>query len=171
MGSGRGRYDDWGDALAEGNAPTRSRAVAYGHPGDREGAEPYDAEDAEDGDDGYDDDVTETVDAGGGSIVTPLRVLALVGLLAGAGLVAYGIFVDRSATQVPIFVAGLVVAGVTFIVMALASARAAVAAARQRRSGRSFFLALFGGGCAMAAAGCLAAAAVLALVYGSTPSA
>jgi hypothetical protein len=101
--------------------------------------------------------------------ITPLRVVLLAGLLVGSGLAAYGLL-ERGASQVPILVAGLVLLGGTLLATSFFALRAAIDAARDGRNGRSFFVALFAGGCTLAAAGCLGGAVVLALLYGSAPS-
>jgi hypothetical protein len=105
-----------------------------------------------------------------GGAVTPIRVLLAVGLLVGTAMVGLGV-VERGASQVPIVVGGGIVLGASFLAVSAVALLAAIEAARYGSAGRSFFLALFGGGCTLAAAGCLGGAVVLALLYGSTPGA
>jgi hypothetical protein len=103
----------------------------------------------------------------------PLALLfvLLIGLVAGSGLVVYGMFVDRSRTQVPVLVSGFMVLGFVFVALAAASAVSSVRSARDGRGARAVWIALLGGLMCLAAAGNLGAGVVLALLYGSTPGA
>ena len=102
-----------------------------------------------------------------GGRVTPFRVAIAIALVGSIALMAYGLFVDRSGSQIPILVSGLAVFGLTLLVLAIAGAATSVRAAREGRGGRSFARALLGGFCALGAAGSLAAAVVLALLWRS----
>jgi hypothetical protein len=105
-----------------------------------------------------------------GNAITPVRVLLAAGLLVGTAMVGLGV-VERGASQVPILVGAGLVLGASFLAVSAVTLLAAIEAARDGSPGRSFVLALFGGGCTLAAAGCLGGAVVLALLYGSTPGA
>ena len=105
------------------------------------------------------------------TVPLPLLFVLLVGLVAGSGLVLYGMFVDRSRTQVPMLVSGFLVLGLVFSALAAASAVSSVRSARDGRAGRAVWVALLGGLMCLAAAGNLGAGVVLALLYGSTPGA
>jgi uncharacterized membrane protein len=107
----------------------------------------------------------------GRTVPLPLLFVLLLAVVAGAGVVLYGMFVDRSRTQVPLLVSGLVVLGLAFLVLAVASIVSAVRSGRDGRGGRAFLVALLGGLFCLAAAGNLGAGVVLALLYGSTPGA
>ena len=92
------------------------------------------------------------------------RTLFAVAFLGAAALIAWGI-VDRGDTQVPILVTGLLVLALTFVSLAVAGAIGAYRWGRAGHTARAFWHALLGGLAVMAAWGCLAAAAVLALLY------
>ncbi len=90
--------------------------------------------------------------------------LFLVAFLGSLAFLAWGVF-DRSSGQVAILVAGLLVLSLTLASLAVAGAITAYRAAREGNGARAFWAALGGGLVALAAWGCLAAAAVLALLY------
>jgi uncharacterized protein YqgC (DUF456 family) len=90
--------------------------------------------------------------------------LFLIAFLGSLVFLAWGI-VDRSSNQVAVLVAGLLVLALTLASLAVAGAITAYRAAREGKSARAFWAALLGGLVALAAWGCLAAAAVLALLY------
>lgn len=90
--------------------------------------------------------------------------LFLVAFLGSLAFLAWGI-VDRSSGQVAILVAGLLVLSLTLASLAVAGAITAYRAAQEGNGARAFWAALGGGLVALAAWGCLAAAAVLALLY------
>jgi hypothetical protein len=89
--------------------------------------------------------------------------VAVVGSLV---LIAFGL-ANRTASQIPILAAGLAVLGLTFAAMAVACVVTIVRAGRDGRSARAFWAALGGGLAVVIAAGCLAAAIVLSMVWGS----
>ena len=90
----------------------------------------------------------------------------LVAVIGSALLIAYGI-VDRTATQIPILAAGLAVLGLSLGAVAVACVVTIVRAGRDGRAAMAFWAALAGGVVVVAAAGCLAAAIVMAMVWGS----
>jgi hypothetical protein len=92
------------------------------------------------------------------------RTLFLVAFLGSAVFLAWGI-VDRGRNQVAFLVAGLLVIALTFASLAVGGAMTAYRAGREGRGARAFWAALLGGMAALAAWGCLATAAVLALLY------
>lgn len=98
--------------------------------------------------------------------VTPFRVVMAVAVLGSLALIAFGL-VERTASQIPILVAGLTVLGLTFAAMAVACVVTVVRAGRDGRTALAFWSALAGGVAVVAAAGCLASAVVLAMVWGS----
>lgn len=99
-------------------------------------------------------------------LVTPFRAAMLVALLGSALFIVFGI-IDRTASQIPILSAGLAVLGLTFGAGAVACVVTIVRAGRDGRTAMAFWAALAGGAAVVAAAGCLAAAVVLAMVWGS----
>jgi len=92
------------------------------------------------------------------------RTLVLIAFLGAAVFLGWGIL-DRGRNQVAILVAGLLVMALIFASLAVAGAMTAYRAGRAGRGARAFWAALLGGLAALAAWGCLAAAAVLALLY------
>lgn len=99
-------------------------------------------------------------------LLTPFRAVVLVAIIGSSLLLAFGI-VDRTATQIPILVAGLAVLSLTFAAIAVACVVNLVRAGRDGRSARAFWAALTGGVAVVVAAACMAAAVVLAMVWGS----
>lgn len=99
--------------------------------------------------------------------LTPARFLFLLAVLAAAGVIAYGLLIDRGRTQIPFLVSGMAMMGLALIALALLGAASAVRAGRSGRTARAFAWALVGGFCALAAAGSLASAVVLALIWTS----
>lgn len=99
-------------------------------------------------------------------LLTPFRVAMLVAVIGSALLIAYGV-VDRTATQIPILAAGLAVLGLSLGAVAVACVVTIVRAGRDGRAAVAFWAALAGGVVVVAAAGCLAAAIVMAMVWGS----
>jgi hypothetical protein len=92
------------------------------------------------------------------------RTLLLVAFLGSLAFLAWGI-ISRGSNQVAILVAGLLILTLTFASLAVGGAMTAYRAAREGHGARAFWAALLGGAAALAAWGCLAAAAVLALLY------
>jgi len=103
-------------------------------------------------------------------LLTPFRAVMLVALIGSGLLIILGI-IDRTATQIPILAAGLAVLGLTFGAIAIACVVTIVRAGRDGRTALAFWSALAGGAAVVAAAGCLAAAVVLAMVWGSATGA
>ena len=99
-------------------------------------------------------------------LLTPFRAVVLVALIGSGLLLVFGI-VDRTATQIPILVAGLAVLSLTFAAIAVACVVNLVRAGREGRSSTAFWAALAGGVAVLIAAGCMAAAVILAMVWGS----
>jgi hypothetical protein len=97
--------------------------------------------------------------------ITATRVILLVAVLGSVGYFVYALTV-RDATQIPMLASGAAVLGIVFAAVALAGAIETVRAARDDRPGRSVVAAVFGGVAGIVAFGCLAAAAVLALLWG-----
>ena len=96
--------------------------------------------------------------------VTPTRIMLAVAVLGSVGYLAYAITV-RDATQIPMLASGAAVLGLVFAALGIAGAVETVRAARADRPGRSVAAAIVGGIAAVVAFGCLAAAAVLALLW------
>ena len=99
--------------------------------------------------------------------ITPARVFLVVALLGGLGFLAYSIFF-RDALQVPLMATGFAVVGIVFAIAAIMSIGAVVTAGRESRDGAAFFTALFGGFLAVAALMCLAAAAIMSMIWSGT---
>ena len=93
-----------------------------------------------------------------------------IALLGSTILIVIGL-VNRTAGQIPILAAGLAVLGLTFGAISVACVVNIVRAGRDGRAARAFWAALAGGVAVIIAAGCLAAAVVLALVWGSASGA
>jgi hypothetical protein len=94
----------------------------------------------------------------------------LVAVIGSGLLIGFGI-IDRTASQIPILASGLAVLGLSFGAIAVACVVTIVRAGREGRSAAAFWAALAGGMFVVAAAGCLAAAVVLAMVWGSASGA
>lgn len=92
------------------------------------------------------------------------RTLFLVAFIGSLAFLGWGMF-SRGSNQVAILVAGLLIMALVMASLALAGAIAAYRAGRERRGARAFWMALLGGVAAVAAWGCVAAAAVLSLLY------
>jgi hypothetical protein len=103
-------------------------------------------------------------------LLTPFRAVMLVALIGSSLLIAFGM-IDRTATQIPILAAGLAVLGITFGAIAIACVVTIVRAGRDGRTALAFWAALGGGAAVVATAGCLAAAVVLAMLWGSASGA
>ena len=99
-------------------------------------------------------------------LLTPFRAVVAAAAVGSTGLIVYGL-INRTPSQIPILAAGLAVLGLTFGAVAVACVVTIVRAGRHGRSALAFWAALAGGAAAVAAAGCMAAALVLALVWGS----
>jgi hypothetical protein len=93
-----------------------------------------------------------------------VRIMLLLAMLAGAGVAAYGLFVDKSGQAIALATAGLFVLGVALAVSGFLAGMSAVANGRAGRGVRATLLALLGGLFMIAAAGSLAGAVVFAVV-------
>lgn len=93
-----------------------------------------------------------------------VRIMLLLAMIAGAGVAAYGLFVDKSGQAIAFATAGLLVLGVALAVGGFLLGMSAVGNGRVGRSGRATLLALLGGLFMIAAAGALAGAVVFAVV-------
>lgn len=103
-------------------------------------------------------------------LLTPFRAVVGIALLGSSVLVVVGL-VNCTAGQIPILAAGLAVLGLTFGAISIACVVNIVRAGREGRAARAFWAAMAGGVAVVIAAGCLAAAVVLALVWGSAAGA
>jgi hypothetical protein len=99
--------------------------------------------------------------------ITPARVFLLVALLGGVGFLAYSIFI-RDALQVPLMASGFAVVGIVLAVAAVMSIGAVISAGRESRDAAAFFTALLGGFLAVGALMCLAAAAIMSMIWSGT---
>jgi hypothetical protein len=99
-------------------------------------------------------------------LVTPFRAVVSAAIVGASALIIWGL-VNRTPSQIPILASGLAVLGLTFGAVAVACVVTIVRAGRAGRSATAFWAALAGGAAVVAAAGCMAAALVLALVWGS----
>jgi hypothetical protein len=97
--------------------------------------------------------------------LTPFRFAAAIALIGSAVATTYALFVERTAVQVPILVSGLVVLGITLLVLAVSGAARAIRMAEDDRAAAAFFAALLGGLCALGGAGALGSAIVFALIW------
>jgi len=97
--------------------------------------------------------------------ITVTRVILVVAVVGSAGYLVYAITV-RDANQIPMLASGAAVLGLVFAALAIAGVAETVRAARADRPGRSVVAAVVGGVAAIIALGCLAGAAVLALLWG-----
>ena len=96
----------------------------------------------------------------------PSGTVVVAAVVGSCVLIVYGL-INRTPSQIPILAAGLAVLGLTFGAVAVACVVTIVRAGRDGRSALAFWAALAGGAAVVAAAGCMAAALVLALVWGS----
>ena len=95
------------------------------------------------------------------------RVRVAVGIaLAGSLIFVFWGLIDRSGTQVPILVSGLLILGLTFAALAVTGAIGAYRAGVDGEGARAFWAALVGGLAVLLAFGCLTAAVLLALLWG-----
>lgn len=99
-------------------------------------------------------------------LLTPFRAVVSAAVVGSSVLIVYGL-INRTPSQIPILAAGLAVLGLTFGAVAVACVVTIVQAGRDGRSARAFWAAIAGGAAVVAGAGCMAAALVLALVWGS----
>lgn len=93
-----------------------------------------------------------------------VKLMLLFAIIAGAGVAAYGLFVDKSGQAIAFATAGLLVLGVALVLSGFLLGMSAVANGRVGRAGRATGLAFLGGLSMLAAAGALAGAVVFAVV-------
>ena len=91
-----------------------------------------------------------------------VRVLLLVALVGSAAVVFYGLFMDRTGQAIALTVAGLIVLGVTSVVISVGLAIGAISAGQDGRGIRGTAGAFLGGLFALGAAASLAGA----FIYG-----
>jgi len=93
-----------------------------------------------------------------------VKVMLLLAMVAGAGIAAYGLFLDKSGQAIAFATAGLFVLGVALLISGFIAGMSAVSNGRAGRGGWATLLALIGGVFMIAAAGALAGAVVFAVV-------
>ena len=93
-----------------------------------------------------------------------VKLMLLLAIIAGAGVAAYGLFVDKSGQAIAFATAGLFVLGVALAVSGFLLGTSAVSAGRDGRGGRAIVVAFVGGLFMLAAAAALAGAVVFAVV-------
>ena len=91
-----------------------------------------------------------------------VRIILLLALVGSAAVVFYGLFMDRTGQAIALTVAGLIVLGVTAIVISVGLAIGAISAGQDGRGIRALAGAFLGGLFAIGAAASLAGA----FVYG-----
>ena len=91
---------------------------------------------------------------------TPGLVFLVIAVVGSIAYLLYAITV-RDASQIPLLASGAVVLGIAFGALAIYCLRASWRAGGDGRGGRALFVALIGGGAAIATAGCLAGALIL----------
>lgn len=91
---------------------------------------------------------------------TPGLVFLVIAVVGSIAYLLYAITV-RDASQIPLLASGAVVLGIAFGALAIYCLRASWRAGGNGRGGRALFVALIGGGAAIATAGCLAGALIL----------
>lgn len=96
--------------------------------------------------------------------MTPGRLVLLLALLGSAAVVVYGLFLDRTGSTIALTVAGLVVLGLTFAIIAIRLGAASLRTAHDGHGARSLATALVGGISALFASGTLGAAVILGLL-------
>ena len=97
-------------------------------------------------------------------LVSPLRVLLFLVVLIAGGVTFYGLFMEQSAAQLPMSIAGLAMLGISSFLLAISLARAAAQIGRRGRGGKALLAALLGGFFILTAAGATAGAIVLAML-------
>lgn len=97
--------------------------------------------------------------------ISPVRAAVGVALVGSLVFVVWGL-IDRSGTQVPVLVSGLLILGLTFAALAVTGAIGAYRAGVAGEGARAFWSALLGGLAVLVACGCLTAAVLLALLWG-----
>jgi hypothetical protein len=97
-------------------------------------------------------------------ILSPARVLLFLLVLLAGGAAFYGLFLEQSALQLPLSVAGLALVAVAMLLLGLSLGRAAAQLGRQGSGGRALLAALMGGTFLLGAAGAGNGATVLGVV-------
>ncbi len=100
--------------------------------------------------------------------VTPTRIMLAIAVVGSLGYIVYGVTV-RESTQIPVLASGAAVLGIVFAALAVAGLVETIRAARADEPGRSMVLALLAGVAAIISLVCFGGAAVLAIMYRSTP--
>jgi hypothetical protein len=95
--------------------------------------------------------------------------MATVAVGVGLGLVVWAL-VRRDEGAVPVLATGTLILGLAFAAIAVGAAVGVYRSAVDEQSGRALALAIGGGLAAILAFGCLASAAVLALLWRATPA-
>jgi len=91
---------------------------------------------------------------------TPGLVFLVIAVVGSIAYLLYAVTV-RDASQIPLLASGAVVLGIAFGALAIYCLRASWRSGGDGRGGRALFVALIGGGAAIATAGCLAGALIL----------
>lgn len=99
-------------------------------------------------------------------LVTPARVTLLVALVGGLAFLGYSMFV-RDQLQVPLMASGFAICGLVLGALAVLFVGNVVRAGREGRDGAAVLWAVTGGIIAVAGLMSLAAAAIMALIWGS----
>jgi hypothetical protein len=95
--------------------------------------------------------------------------MASAAVLIGLGLVLWAL-VRRDEGAVPVLATGTLVLGIAFGAIAVTAVIGVYRSASDEQSGRALLLAIGGGVAAIVAFGCLATAAVLALLWRASPA-
>ena len=103
----------------------------------------------------------------GPGLVTPARVTLLVALVGGLAFLAYSVFV-RDQLQVPLMASGFAICGLVLGALAALFVGNVVRAGRDGRDGAAVLWAVTGGVIAVAGLMSLAAAVIMALIWGSS---
>jgi len=93
-----------------------------------------------------------------------VRLMLLLAMLVGAGVAAYGLFLDKSGQAIAFATAGLFVLGVALALAGFLLAMSAVGRGRAGQTGRALATAFLGGVSMLVAAGALAGAVAFAVV-------
>jgi hypothetical protein len=112
----------------------------------------------------WDDWLASDQGPSGVRLLSPTRLLLVFVVVLAAAVAAWGLFLDRTGTQLPLTVAGLGVTGAALGLLGFSWAGAAAGLAGQGALGRSMLVAFFGGLCVLAAAGCVGAALILGIL-------
>jgi hypothetical protein len=92
--------------------------------------------------------------------ITPLRVVLLLAILGALAYIAYTILFVRDTSALPLLIAGAVLLGILFLVLAAVAGRGVWVAGREGRTRDAWVLAIGGGIAAMIGFGSLAMAVI-----------